>query len=229
MPLAFAFIAGLIAFIDPGVIATVPGYLAYLAAQPSRRAVAAAGQAVLAVGARPSVAVLEAEQKVPVGVDEGHHFGSRGWSSRAKKLAAALRISLARRSSRFSHSSLAVRRRSLLLMPGRWPPSISAFTAHVRSDSVPMLSWRASRVIIPKRSSVSSMLCRIMRTARSRARAGAASLRRVGTPGVDALSGMTPTFLPSAGASSRPRMIRSFRLSALAWHDRSAGGPPCLT
>ena len=38
-------------------------------------------------------------------VDELDYFGSRGSSSRAKKLAAALRISLARLSSRFSRSN----------------------------------------------------------------------------------------------------------------------------
>jgi cytochrome c-type biogenesis protein len=38
MSLMFAFVAGLVTFIDPCVIAMVPAYLGYLAAQPSRRA-----------------------------------------------------------------------------------------------------------------------------------------------------------------------------------------------
>ncbi len=59
-------------------------------------------------------------------VDEAHHFGSRGSSSRAKKDAAAFRISLERRNSRFSFSSSAMRRRSSVVIPGRVPPSISA-------------------------------------------------------------------------------------------------------
>src|SRR5439155_2157337 len=62
----------------------------------------------------------------PVFVDEAHYFGSRGSSSLAKKADAALRISLARRSSRTSFSSSAIRCWSLVVIPGRCPLSISA-------------------------------------------------------------------------------------------------------
>jgi cytochrome c-type biogenesis protein len=66
MSLAFAFIAGLITFIDPCVIATVPVYLGYLAAQPSPAAtITTPGQVVLVEGgpdrAVAPVAVKEAE------------------------------------------------------------------------------------------------------------------------------------------------------------------------
>jgi hypothetical protein len=59
-------------------------------------------------------------------VDELDYLGSLGSSSLAKKALAALRISFARRSSRFSRSSSAIRCASSVLVPGRRPASTSA-------------------------------------------------------------------------------------------------------
>src|SRR5712692_3570529 len=86
---------------------------------------------------------------LPVGVDEAHYFGSRGSSSRAKKPAAALRISLARRSSRTSRSNSAMRWRSSVVSPGRSPLSISACFTQWRRVSLPSPSWMAIRVTAP--------------------------------------------------------------------------------
>ena len=58
--------------------------------------------------------------------DKADDFGSRGSSSRAKQLAAAFKISLARFNSRFSRSNSLIRRCSAVVTPGRLPPSISA-------------------------------------------------------------------------------------------------------
>jgi hypothetical protein len=58
----------------------------------------------------------------PVGVDERHHhFGRRSSSAWAKNADALRRISLARRSSRFSRSSVRSRSRSSVERPGRTP------------------------------------------------------------------------------------------------------------
>jgi hypothetical protein len=56
-------------------------------------------------------------------------------NSAAKKTAALFKIPLARRSSRFSRSSAAIRSASVLLVPGRSPASISAFLTHTRRAS----------------------------------------------------------------------------------------------
>src|SRR5581483_10719587 len=93
-----------------------------------------------------------------VPIDERHYFGSRGSSSRAKKLAAAFRISLALRSSRFSRSSSTLRRCSSVLTPARVPPSISACLTQLRSDSSPIPSWRAIRGMTPNRSPPASRI-----------------------------------------------------------------------
>jgi hypothetical protein len=66
---------------------------------------------------------IDPAELLAVLVDELDYFGSRGSSSRAKKADAALRISLARRSSRFSRSSSANRCASSVDVPGRWPVS----------------------------------------------------------------------------------------------------------
>ena len=83
---------------------------------------------------------------VPMGVDEGNYFFARR-SSSAQKVAAAWRMSLERRSSKFS-----LRRRlgsacSSLVSPGRLPASTSARFTQARRDSSPMPSWRATREI----------------------------------------------------------------------------------
>src|SRR5215203_4529281 len=108
-----------------------------------------------------------------VSADELHDFlGRRGSSSAAKKAEAALRISLARRSSRTSRSSSTIRCCSADVMPGRLPLSMSACLTQLRTDSGPIPSWRATRVTAPTRSPLSAITSRTMRTARSRISGG---------------------------------------------------------
>ena len=78
---------------------------------------------------------------IPVLVDERHYLGSRGSSSRAKKADAALRISFARRSSRFSRSNSAIRSASFVVTPERRPPSTSAWWTQFRYDSGLIPNW----------------------------------------------------------------------------------------
>src|SRR5262249_21777491 len=78
---------------------------------------------------------LGGTELVPVLADELDYLGSLGSSSRAKKALAAFRISLARRRSRTSRSSSAMRCASPVEVPGRWPPSISAWRTQLRSVS----------------------------------------------------------------------------------------------
>src|SRR5262249_6757442 len=85
----------------------------------------------------------------PVRINALHRGGQRGSSSRAKKADAALRISLARRSSRTSRSRSRIRSRSALVMPGRWPWSTSSRRTHNRSvsgviPSFPAIDWIAA-------------------------------------------------------------------------------------
>ena len=73
---------------------------------------------------------------VPVVVDEGHHQrGRRSISASAKYADALRRISLARRSSRFSRSSSLSRMRSSVVGPARRPWSRSACRIQLRSVS----------------------------------------------------------------------------------------------
>ena len=74
---------------------------------------------------------------VPVGVDEGDYLVRRRSSSAPKRLAAAWRMSLARRSSLTSYRSSTSSSCSLVVTPARMPPSTSACLTQVRSDSVP--------------------------------------------------------------------------------------------
>src|SRR5690606_26311002 len=69
---------------------------------------------------------LDPEASLVVVDENAHLLGGCGSSSRAKKADAALRISLARRSSRFSRSSSLIRSASTLVTPGRLPASVSA-------------------------------------------------------------------------------------------------------
>src|SRR6266536_2415779 len=62
---------------------------------------------------------FDTAEPLPMFVDELDYLGSRGSSSRAKKPAAAFRISLARRSSRTSRSSSAIRCESTVDVPRR--------------------------------------------------------------------------------------------------------------
>jgi hypothetical protein len=63
-------------------------------------------------------------------VDVGDHLLGRRSSSAPKKAAADFKISLARRNSRTSRSSVFSRSRSSLVSPGRNPSSVSAFRTH---------------------------------------------------------------------------------------------------
>lgn len=86
----------------------------------------------------------------------------------AKKIDAAFRMSLARRSSRFSRSSSAMRTASALVVPARRPGLTSAWFTHWRRDSVPMPSCLAMRVTAPCFSPVSAWTSSTIRTARWR-------------------------------------------------------------
>jgi hypothetical protein len=90
----------------------------------------------------------------------------------AKNAEAACTMSLARRSSRTCRSSSVIRCWLAVVMPGRRPPSTSAWRTQPRSDALPMPSWRATRVITPKRSPVCSIVSSTTRTARSRSSGG---------------------------------------------------------
>jgi hypothetical protein len=80
----------------------------------------------------------------------------------------ALRISLARRSSRTSRSNSMMRCPSAVVVPGRWPSSISAWRTQMRNDSVPTPNWRATRPITPLCSPVCLRTSNTIRTARWR-------------------------------------------------------------
>ena len=84
-------------------------------------------------GANCAADRLDPEQALVL-VDEGaQRLVGCGSRSRAKNADAALRISLARRNSRFSRSSSLIRCASALVMPGRAPPSISVWRTHLRT------------------------------------------------------------------------------------------------
>src|SRR5262249_47210677 len=147
----------------------------------------------------------------PVLVDVADHLARRPSSSAAKKADALFRISFARRSSRFSFSSSAIRRRSSVVTPGRWPSSTSAWLNQVRSDSAPMPSCLAPRVTTPKRSPpFSAMASRTIRTARSRSSGG--YRRWLGLFDVD----MKLLLFPRNGASNQPGAIHLSLLVRLA-------------
>jgi hypothetical protein len=82
-------------------------------------------------------------------------------------------MSFARRNSRTSRSSSAIRRASPVDVPGRRPSSTSACLNQPRNDSVPMPNSRATRATTPKRWPPCSAIrsCAI-RTARSRSSGG---------------------------------------------------------
>src|SRR5690606_37673169 len=106
---------------------------------------------------------------LPVRVDERHHHpGRRSSSAWAKKAAALRRISLARRSSRFSRSSSLIRSRSAVVGPGRLPRSRSACRTQLRSVSPEQpifaaIDWMAAHCDAYSRSCSNTS-----RTARSR-------------------------------------------------------------
>src|SRR5690606_34788297 len=106
---------------------------------------------------------------LPVRVDERHHHpGRRSSPAWAKKAAALRRISLARRSSRFSRSSSLIRSRSAVVGPGRLPRSRSACRTQLRSVSPEQpifaaIDWMAAHCDAYSRSCSNTS-----RTARSR-------------------------------------------------------------
>src|SRR6266705_5473076 len=149
-------------------------------------------------------------ESITMRVDIAGHFGSRGSSSRAKKAEAVFKISLARRSSRFSFSSSTIRCRSAVVTPGRRPWSTSAFLTQCRNVSEPIPSSRPTRVTTPWRSPVSLMVSSTILTARSRI-SGGYWCRDLcfDDGGFDADMGY---ILPKNEASIKPRAIQSFEL-----------------
>src|SRR4051794_16079501 len=85
-------------------------------------------------------------------VDElDDRFSRRSSSAWAKNADAVLRISFTRRSSRFSRSSSISRCASSVVVPGRTPPSISAWVTQLRSVSGLMPNCLAIRESAPAR------------------------------------------------------------------------------
>ncbi len=109
---------------------------------------------------------------VPMGVDEGHGLGRRGSSAHAKKADAVLRISFARRSSRFSRSSWRMRSFSSLVTPGRCPPSTSARRTQMRRVSAVIPNLLAIEPIAAHSEGCSPRCSITIRTARSRSSCG---------------------------------------------------------
>src|SRR5262249_22114350 len=105
--------------------------------------------------------------------DKAHERCCGRSSSAAKKADAALRISLARRSSRTSARSLRTSADSSLLTPGRWPASTSAWRYHLRSVSAdPMPSRLATAQMAGQSDEYSGRTSATIRTARSRSSGG---------------------------------------------------------
>src|SRR4029453_7827250 len=101
-------------------------------------------------------------------VDVSDHLLGRRSSSAPKKAAADFRISFARRSSRFSRSSVLSRSRSSLVIPGRSPSSVSALRTHLRSVSAETPNLCAIEVIAAHCEGCSSWWSNTSLTARSR-------------------------------------------------------------
>src|SRR5690606_22010121 len=102
-------------------------------------------------------------------VDERHHHFARRSSSACAKYADALRrISLARRSSRFSRSSSLSRSRSWLVRPGRCPASLWRRRIQPRSVSAEQPIFCATDWIAAHSDSYSCACSPTSRTARSR-------------------------------------------------------------
>ncbi len=76
-------------------------------------------------------------------VDEGDYLRPPRVELPAKKAEAAFKISLARRSSKFSLSSSFIRARSSVVSPGRSPASVPARRTHCRSVSRLIASFAA--------------------------------------------------------------------------------------
>src|SRR5581483_6788217 len=137
-------------------------------------------------------------EPLTVPVDEGHYLGGRGSSSLAKKADAALRISLARRSSRFSRSSWAIRALSSVVVPARLPVSISVCLSQFRNVSGFTPSCAAMSLTPPAVTPRASRHSKTRRTARSRKSFGYLFGR--------AMDSILP---PRNGASMDPRAVQS--------------------
>src|SRR5215470_12097898 len=106
---------------------------------------------------------------VAVRVDKPHHhFARRSSSAWAKNAAAFFRISLARRSSKFSRSSCLSRCRSSVVRPGRVPWSRSTWRTHFRSVSAAQPIFSAIDVIVAHCESCAASCSMTIRTARAR-------------------------------------------------------------
>src|SRR5215470_12432070 len=102
-------------------------------------------------------------------VDEAdHHLCRRSSSALAKYADARRRISLARRSSKFSRSSCLRRSRSSVVRPGRFPASRSAWRTHFRSVSAVQPIFSAMEVIAAHCDSCAASCSSTIRTARAR-------------------------------------------------------------
>lgn len=90
-------------------------------------------------------------------------------SSAPKKLAAALRISFARRSSATSFLKALICSCAAVVTPGLAPPSISTRRTHLRSVSAdPIPAWQPSDLIASNSDAWSASVSSTTRTARSR-------------------------------------------------------------
>src|SRR4030095_9793682 len=102
-------------------------------------------------------------------IDEGHHHFARRSSSACAKNADAFRtISLARFNSKFSLSRRFSSSRSLVVRPGRWPASRSAWRTQRRNDSVRIPSFSPTDRIAAHCDGCSGVWSKTIRTARSR-------------------------------------------------------------
>jgi len=128
--------------IDPADLSLQPG----VADRTSRRWSLLAG-VVGGRGDRQQPADRLDPKPVLVTVDVGDHLAGRRSSSAPKKAAADFRISLARRNSLTSRSSVFSRSRSPVVSPGRRPSSVSARRTHLRSVSAETPNLYAIEVI----------------------------------------------------------------------------------
>ncbi len=123
-------------------------------------------------------------EAAPERIDHAVHLVRGRSSSAAKNALAALRMSLARRSSQTSRSSSAIRCRSAVGTPGRWSVSTSAWRTQLRNVSGLTPSCLATRAIAPRRSPVYWRM------------------------GMSTLSGIWPTFRDGNGTMSASGWVR---------------------
>src|ERR671910_3351782 len=160
--------------VDAEVLGVDPADLGLqlLVTQRPGRGRPAAGGVVGGRGDRQHLADRLDPVTIPVLVDVDDHLVGRRSSSAPKKAAADFRISLARRSSRFSRSSDFSRWRSSLVSPGRRPSSVSARRTHLRRVSAETPNLCAMEVIAAHWEACSSWCSNTSLTARSRSSGG---------------------------------------------------------